>query len=221
MVPTGAVVNPGDDEEFEAGEPVQPVVVADDDFGVKAVSLTADGEPVETMDESPYTFEWIPSEDEQGETVTLEATIEDSSGQTVTSSVDVEVTEKTEPPVEEPPVVKPVIEEPPTKAPEVKYPPTTFWLGKVLRDKKAGTALVEVEVSGPGKLGLSGDGVKPLSSEITTGGLMKIAVKAAGTAKQALKTNGQAKVKPVFTFTPTGGTAMTRMDVFFLVKKKP
>jgi hypothetical protein len=221
LVPTGSVVNPGGDEEFEAGEPVQPVVVADDDFGVKAVSLTADGEPVETMDESPYTFEWIPSEEQQGETVTLEATIEDSSGQTATSSVDVEVTEKTEPPVEEPPVEKPVVEEPPAKAPEVKAPPVTFWLGKVLRDKKAGTALVEVEVSGPGKLGLTGEGVKPLSSEIATGGPVKIAVKAAGLAKLALKAKGQVKVKPVFTFTPAGGAAMTRTDVFFLVKKKP
>jgi hypothetical protein len=218
LAPTGSVVNPGDSEEFEAGEPVKPVVIADDDFGVKAVSLTADGEPVATLAESPYAFEWTPGVEDEGDTVTLEATVEDSSGQTVTSSVEVEVevAEKTEPPVE-----KPGVEEPPAKAPEAKAPPVTFWLGKVVRDKKAGTALVEIEVSGPGKLGLSGDGVKPLSSEIAAGGLLKIAVKATGAAKQALKSKGQAKVKPVFTFTPTGGTAMTRMDTFFLVKKKP
>lgn len=219
IAPTGTVVNPGDSAEIEAGEPVEPVVLADDDFGVKSVAVTADGEPVATLTESPYAFEWTPSDEQQGETVTLEATIEDSSGQTVTSSVDVEVTEKTEPPVEEPPVEKPAIEVPPAKTPEVKPPPTTFWLGKVLRNKKAGTALVEVEVSGPGKLGLAGEGVKPLSSEVTARGLVKIAVKAAGTAKKALQSNGQAKVKPVFTFTPAGGTAAVRTDTFFLVKK--
>src|SRR5262249_4576678 len=159
--------------------------------------------------ESPYAFEWIPSEEDEGETVTLEATIEDSSGQTATSSVEVEVAEEAEPPVEEPPAEKPVVEEPPAKTPEATTPSATFWLGKVVRNKKAGTALVEVQVSGPGKLTLAGTDVKPLSAEIAGAGIGKFTVKATGKVLQALKSKGQAKVKPVFTFTPTGGTAMT------------
>jgi hypothetical protein len=89
--PVGAIVDPIGGETVESGETVEPVVVAEDDYGVKSVTLTANGSPVETITSAPYVFTWTPSSSEIGTAVKLEATITDSSGQTETSSVMVPV----------------------------------------------------------------------------------------------------------------------------------
>lgn len=217
VAPTGSLVDPGDGAEVEAGETVEPVVLADDDFGVKAVTLTADGEPVATLTESPYSFEWVPTPEQQGETVTLEATIEDSSGQVATSAVDVEVAEA----AAEPPVVEPPAKETPAEpAPAATPPPSDFWLGKVIRNTKTGTALFEVDISGPGKLALTGPSVKAASLEAGAAGTVKLAVQATGAARKALKRKGSAKVRLEFTFTASGGGPATKAETVFLVKKK-
>jgi hypothetical protein len=91
QAPVGALVEPGDGEAVESGEAVEPVVFAEDDYGVKSVSLTADGVPVGATSEAPYVFSWTPSAAEIGTSVHLEATITDSSGQVTTSSVTVPV----------------------------------------------------------------------------------------------------------------------------------
>ncbi|HEY2477934.1 MAG TPA: Ig-like domain-containing protein [Solirubrobacterales bacterium] len=93
--PVGALVEPGDGEAVESGEPVAPVVFAEDDYGVKSVSLTADGDPVETIAAAPYVFSWTPTPAEIGASVHLEATITDSSGQVTTSEVTVPVVKST------------------------------------------------------------------------------------------------------------------------------
>lgn len=218
VAPAGSLVDPGDGAEVEAGEIVEPVVLADDDFGVKAVTLTADGEPVATLTESPYSFEWVPAPEQQGETMTLEATIEDSSGQTATTEVEVEVAEAAaEPPVVEPPVKETPVEPAP---PVSKASPSDFWLGKVVRDAKAGTALFEVDLSGPGKLALTGPSVKAVSLEATAAGTVKVAVQATGAAKKALKRKGGTKVRLEFTFTASGGGPATKAETVFLVKRK-
>jgi len=102
--PVGVIVHPGDDEEVKAGMATEPVVLADDDFGITSVSLKADGVPVASAPESPYAFSWTPTVTQQGETVTLEATITDSSGQVTTTSIDVEVNEQPVPAVTNDPV---------------------------------------------------------------------------------------------------------------------
>jgi large repetitive protein len=91
QAPVGVLVEPGDGEAVESGEAIEPVVFAEDDYGVKSVSLTADGIPVATLAKAPYAFEWTPTAAEIGTSVTLEATITDSSGQVTTSSVTVPV----------------------------------------------------------------------------------------------------------------------------------
>jgi dienelactone hydrolase len=215
--PVAALVDPGDGEEVEAGEAVVPVVLAEDDFGVKSVSLSADGEPLATMSESPYAFEWTPNEEDEGETVTLEATVQDSSGQTVTSSVDVEVAKAPEPPVQGQPAKEPEGPVAPTEAPAAT-PPSDFWLGKVARDKQAGTASIEIDLSGAGKLELSGPGVRSQSSEAAAAGTVEVAIKASGKAKQALNRKGHVKVKLTFTFTASGGAPATKTDTVALIK---
>jgi hypothetical protein len=91
QAPVGALVEPGDGETVESGEAIEPVVFAEDDYGVKSVSLTADGVPVGATAEAPYAFSWTPSAAEIGTSVHLVATITDSSGQVTTSSVTVPV----------------------------------------------------------------------------------------------------------------------------------
>ncbi len=89
--PVGAIVNPAGGEELEAGVAMEPVVTAEDDYGVKSVSLTADGAPVGSKGEAPYTFGWTPSPADIGTSVELKATITDSAGQTSTSTIIVTV----------------------------------------------------------------------------------------------------------------------------------
>jgi hypothetical protein len=89
--PVGEIVNPVDGEAAEVGVASEPVVFAEDDYGVKSVSLTADGVPVETLSEAPYVFSWTPTAAELNTSVELEATITDSAGHVVTSEVTVPV----------------------------------------------------------------------------------------------------------------------------------
>jgi hypothetical protein len=89
--PAGEIVNPGDGEAAEAGAAVEPVVLAEDDYGVKSVTLKANGSSVGTRAQSPYAFTWTPTAAEIGTSVQLEATITDSSGQVTTNSITVPV----------------------------------------------------------------------------------------------------------------------------------
>lgn len=95
--PVGEIVNPAGGEAAEVGVASEPVVLAEDDYGVKSVALKANGVPVETVAKAPYTFAWRPTLAESGTTVKLEAVITDSSGKTTTSTVDVPVVAATTP----------------------------------------------------------------------------------------------------------------------------
>jgi hypothetical protein len=89
--PTGSIVDPFGPTVVPYGETIYPVVAAADDFGVKSVSLTANGAPVATLGHTPYEFTWTPAYDDIGDTITLTATITDSSGQTSVVSTEVDV----------------------------------------------------------------------------------------------------------------------------------
>jgi hypothetical protein len=89
--PTGAIVDPFGPTVVPYGETIYPVVAAADDFGVKAVTLTANGAPVATLGHTPYEFTWTPAYADIGDTVVLAATITDSSGQTSVVSTEVDV----------------------------------------------------------------------------------------------------------------------------------
>jgi hypothetical protein len=89
--PVGEIVDPAGGEAAEVGVTAEPVVFAEDDYGVKSVSLEADGTPVATVGEAPYAFEWTPTAAELNKSVTLTATITDSSGQVTTDEVTVPV----------------------------------------------------------------------------------------------------------------------------------
>jgi large repetitive protein len=221
LAPSGELVNPGDGAEAEADVPIEPVVLTEDDFGVASVELAADGEPVAKLAEAPYVFAWTPSEEQQGETVTLEATIVDSSGQTTTRSVDVEV--KAAPPVEEPPIEEPPVkkpdEVPPTTTPPATPPaPGTVTLGKLKRLAGKGTALLQVKVPGAGELVASGPKVKRVTLAPTAAGAQWIAVEAKGKALATLTETGKVTVKVTVVFTSAAGESFSRTRTVVLVR---
>jgi flagellar biosynthesis GTPase FlhF len=67
------------------------VVLAEDDYGVKSVALTANGTTVKTIAVAPYAFAWKPTAGQIGSSVVLKATITDSGGNVTTSEVTVHV----------------------------------------------------------------------------------------------------------------------------------
>jgi Ca2+-binding RTX toxin-like protein len=98
-------------------------------------------------------------------------------------------------------------------------PDNDFTIGKAEKNKKKGSAILPVEVPGPGALELAGKGLKPASADASGAGEVDLAIKAKGKAKKKLKQKGKKKFEPSVTFTPTGGTANTEDTTVKLVRK--
>jgi hypothetical protein len=101
-----------------------------------------------------------------------------------------------------------------------------FSFGKLNRNKHRGTAILPVNVPGPGTLSLTGKGVKTqrpgganASKAVAAAGTVKLLVKAKGSAKHKLNKTGKVKVKVKVTFTPTGGASNTQTKRIKLIKK--
>jgi hypothetical protein len=100
-----------------------------------------------------------------------------------------------------------------------------FSFGKLKRNKHRGTAILPVNVPGPGTLSLTGKGVKTqrpggavASKVIAAAGTVKLLVKPKGSAKHKLNKTGKVKVKVKVTFTPTGGASNTQTKRVKLIK---
>jgi len=90
-VPQAVFEDPVDGSEVPAAEAIDPVVTATDDFGVRSVSMTADGVDLGTQATFPYTFSYTPAYEQMGDVVTFETTVTDSAGQTTTKTAQVTV----------------------------------------------------------------------------------------------------------------------------------
>ncbi|MGH2987736.1 MAG: hypothetical protein ACRDLO_13760 [Solirubrobacterales bacterium] len=116
--------------------------------------------------------------------------------------------------------------EPPAEAPS-----NAFTIEKVNRNKRKGIATLRVSVPGPGALDLSGKGLRrqrPVGRDggaaaaakpVAGAGTVKLKVKPKGKKKRKLKRKGEVKVKPIVTYTPTGGTAASQQRSLRLKKK--
>lgn len=104
-----------------------------------------------------------------------------------------------------------------------------FSFGKLKRNKVRGTAILPVTVPGAGTLSLSGKGVVNQQASVsraasgkgkavTSARTMELLVKPKGKAKGKLRRRGKAKVKPVVTFAPTGGSSVAQPRSIKLVK---
>lgn len=92
----------------------------------------------------------------------------------------------------------------------VVSPSNLFTLGAVTRNKKNGTASVDVNVPNPGQLALSGNGVKSQQASPDAPGEIELLIRATGKKKKKLNRKGEVKINPTITYTPTGGDASSQ-----------
>jgi hypothetical protein len=101
----------------------------------------------------------------------------------------------------------------PLKAVELRF-------GRVIVNPSKGTATLEVVVSCPGRVVLSGRGVRRASATAKEAGSVRLPVRLAGNARSILMRNGRSKVQLIVTFSPTQGTRATKHKPLTLRKKR-
>jgi DNA-binding beta-propeller fold protein YncE len=94
----------------------------------------------------------------------------------------------------------------------------TVGFKKVTYNRKKGTAILRVAVTGAGRLDLYGKGVTNVPRR-KAAGTVKLIVRAGGKARIKLANTGKAKVKARISYTPEGGTAIKRFKTIVLKKK--
>jgi hypothetical protein len=124
----------------------------------------------------------------------------------------------------------PLVPDGPTSSPDTLYPNAELGynadvipsnsvdLGQTNRNKKKGTATLNLTVPNPGTVTASGRGVRASTRQVAAGpvGLL---LKASGKKRKALNAKGKAKLNAVVTYTPTFGEAHTE-SVKVKLKKK-
>jgi hypothetical protein len=102
----------------------------------------------------------------------------------------------------------------------VVRPRGTFTIGKLLLDKKKGTAKLPVTVDGPGAVSVRGKGVK--STRVRAGGpvSVKVPIKTVGSSSKKLKKKGKLKISLTVTFSPDGGQPASKPAKGTLRKKQ-
>jgi hypothetical protein len=127
-----------------------------------------------------------------------------------------ELTENTPNPPDNPPVTTP-----PDLTPDQLPSPLVgnrFSFGKPLLNRRRGTALLPITVTGPGTLTLSGQGVVGQKKAPTAARTVKLLIKAKGETKALLAT-GKVKVNAKVTYAPTGGTATSKTKALVLKER--
>ena len=95
--------------------------------------------------------------------------------------------------------------------PTVAAPPSNaFSFGRLKRNKKKGTARLQVKVPGPGALVLSGKKVKRVSLAAGRAGAYLLAIVPNKKLAGALRSRESAKTSIRVAFTPTGGIVSSR-----------
>jgi len=95
-------------------------------------------------------------------------------------------------------------------------------LGQARLNLKTGTARLPVTVPGPGKLAISGPGVKVRASgarSVRAAGTVRPLIMASGKKRRVLNRTGTVTITPRVTFTPIRGTPRTRSKTVRLQKR--
>jgi hypothetical protein len=98
-------------------------------------------------------------------------------------------------------------------------PSNELTIEKVKRDKQRGTATVAFDLPGPGRLTLSGKGIKRATEDVGEAGEASLRVKPKGKAKRRLAKRGKARVTAEVAFKPDGGRSATDSVRIKLVKR--
>ena len=217
VAPVGAIVNPGNGETVTAGTAIEPVVQAEDDYGVQSVTLTADGSVVGTLGEAPYVFGWTPAAADAGKTVTLEATIVDSGGNTTRSSISVPVAAVPTPPPPTPPT-------PPSGgggggAGGHAPPSGHVGIKKIKRNKHRGVVFLKLQLPDKGRLLILGHGVRRVVRTPRVARGIWVPIRAQDKALKTLKATGKVKLKVRIVFIPAGGRKTIKVRPVVLVRR--
>ncbi|MEO9323170.1 Ig-like domain-containing protein [Nocardioides sp. C4-1] len=209
--PTGALVDPIDGLEVEAGESIAPLVKAGDDFAVASVELLVDGAPAGTSTTAPHAFSWTPSAALAGTEVTLTAVVTDSSGQrTTTAPLTLSVADE--------PVVPPV--DPPVDPPTPPAAPAPKQSVKVAsRNDRTGSLVTAVTVNRAGSVKVTSPKLVTVTRAVSRAGAVRIGLKPKGAFATKLTRTGRLKVTATFTFTTPDGTVSVK-KTWVLRKKK-
>lgn len=99
-------------------------------------------------------------------------------------------------------------------------PSNEFSFGKLRRNKRKGTATLEVQVPGPGTVELAGaKKLKGAEARAGAPGDVLIPIRAKGSAKRKLRDRGKAKVRAEVTYVPDGGSPNTQATKVALKKR--
>ena len=109
---------------------------------------------------------------------------------------------------------------PPAPAMPAAPPSNAFSFGRLKRNKKKGTAKLEVKVPGPGALALTGKKVKKSTLAAGKAGGFSLSIAPRGKLARTLRSKGSAKTTVRVSFTPTGGSANTRARSVKLIRKR-
>jgi hypothetical protein len=98
-----------------------------------------------------------------------------------------------------------------------------FALGKLHLNRRTGTATLAVAVAGPGRLAISGNGVRAASVVLARSAraprTVQLPIRATGESARRLSRTGGVTVRPHVTYTPIGGTPSTRSTSARLEKR--
>jgi hypothetical protein len=105
-------------------------------------------------------------------------------------------------------------------------PTNTITVGATQRNKKKGTATLNLTLPNPGDLSASGNGVKAASghgaviSKAVGAGAAQLLIKATGKKKRKLNRTGKVTANVTITYTPTNGDPTTQSVTIKLKKKR-
>jgi hypothetical protein len=88
-------------------------------------------------------------------------------------------------------------------------PSNKFRFGRLMLNRKQGTAMLPVHLPGGGSLSLSGKGIKPVGVQAAKAVVAKLAIRLTGRAKKVLVRTGRAGALARITLTPSGGAPGT------------
>ncbi|MGC1801112.1 MAG: hypothetical protein WA701_12065, partial [Solirubrobacterales bacterium] len=96
-----------------------------------------------------------------------------------------------------------------------------FTFGRSTHNKRAGTAVLAVELPGPGTLRLSGSGLLargPLA--VRAAGEDRLGIRATGKQKRRLRRTGNVNLTATVTFTPAGQAAIDKLTGIGLIRRR-
>lgn len=104
-------------------------------------------------------------------------------------------------------------------APIAAPPSNAFMIGKLKRNRRRGTATLQVKVPGPGGLVLEGKRVRRFSRVAAAAGVYSLKIAPGGKLARRLRSVGSARALVDVVFTPSGGTANMQSKKIRLIRR--